>query len=592
MVGAKAKLIARYSPAPQYFIVLCIVGEIGHVITMFLAVVLPFLLVFGLPISFSVNEWFREHQHFRNFFALGRGGSARWGSIYSYIKYDFSDVMSRVAFFFELVGTTEDRRKKERQMIKSESASIVVGETFRSLDPKLGCRVIGLDSEAHMLTVAMTGGGKSVNSAFSGLSVWPGGAFILDPKGEHVKQTYQERRKYGACHVLDFWERSEFQDWQRAHYNPLDMIDIDSHTAASDLLTIASACLPEEKDKSEHFRDMAQSVMVGYIVHVMTKYPKEHHNLVSVYDTILYGKPDGHIADPEAHAALVTAMATNNAVGGAAAIAADILQTSHGHAEGSGYRNTVTKGLKWVADPVFRKYLKKSSFDLTDIQDEKETVYFVIRIEDIRKYGAFFKILVNQGFLACEDEASHNKRTLFCFDEFAQLNTFKDAKEGLVTMRGRKVKLWMHVQHLQQLQDRYGSLDDFLGMCDLQFFSINDPLTMKVISERLGEYNDRWSEGQQDTARSMDRTYPLRTPSEVSEDLKLKSGVQYVFPRGWKPHAPRSGTIYPMVSRSHRPPRRKRKLDQIKCLRACVSVLFLHSAEYLRFHEIIVQAAR
>ncbi len=75
------------------------------------------------------------------------------------------------------------------------------------------------------------------------------------------------------------------------------------------------------------------------------------------------------------------------------------------------------------SDPAFRKYAKKSTFDLRDVQDKKETVFFGISIDDIRTQSTMFKIIVNQIFLACRHDAPHNKRTLILLDEFLQLDS-------------------------------------------------------------------------------------------------------------------------------------------------------------------------
>ena len=486
------------------------------------AVVIPFLFVFGLPLFFIFMEFAKEHPLFRNLAIFGQGGSARFGSVYSFLKYDFTGVVERVRGSKKGAGVNWPQ---------GESASMLLGETLSSTDPQLGRRPIGLDSEAHMITVAMTGGGKSVYSAWNVLPLWCGGAFVLDPKGEHCVQTMEDRTRYGKCHVMDFWESTSIAE--RASYNPLDAIDINDPNAREDLNQIVSACLPDEKDESAnsaHFKENARIVMMGYIVHVLSTQEKEHHNLPAVYDTILTGSPDGFASgapvgekNPPSEL-LIDAMEVNDAVGKVPMSAAKLLRDS-GDNEGGGYKNTVLKGLEWASGKRFRQYLTKSSFSMRDIQNRRETVYFVISIDDIKEYSRFVKIIVNQGFLACREDAPHDKRTLFLLDEFAQLETFKSAKEGLVTLRSRGVKLWLHNQHLGQLKESYGDVDAFLGQCDLQVFAVNDSTTAEAVSKRLGEYTDSRTE----------KVYALRPPSEVMEDLRKGSKVQYVIPADGAP---------------------------------------------------------
>lgn len=500
---------------------------------------IPVSLIFLPAVGFVAWEAVKERPFYRRWFVRGGkgGGGARFGSVATFMRYDFTDPLDHAKI--KRTGEDGEREALDRLPFK---APVFLGETMPSLDPKLGCRPIGLDSEQHLLTAGLTGGGKSVYAVWNVLPVWQGGAFVLDPDGKHWEQTREDRSRYGSCWALDFWEETPLDDWSKryggegfsnsAHYNPLAEIDLEAITARQDLNAVINAVLPEEKDESansKHFREMSHKVLMGYIVHVLTTFDEVHHTLIGVYDTILYGHPDAAAPAPELEQKLFTEMGLNPAVGGIAVTAAKALQKA-GEGEEGGYRNTIAKALEWVKDAPFAKYMRKSSFRLRDIQNKKQTVYVVMDIENIRDYGAFWRILINQGFLACREEAPHDKRTLFVMDEFAQLDTFKNAKEGLVTLRKRGIKLWILVQHLRQLQDRYGSIEDFTGQCDVQLFGVNDAFTAGWASQRLGNYIDRWQEGEDANRRTQEHRRPLRTPEEVMEELRLKSGIQYLFP--------------------------------------------------------------
>ncbi len=59
---------------------------------------------------------------------------------------------------------------------------------------------------------------------------------------------------------------------------------------------------------------------------------------------------------------------------------------------------------------------------------------------------------------------------------------------------------------------------------------MNDHGTAEEISNMLGEYLERWREGNEGATSYIDKNRPLRSPSEVQEELKKGSGLQYILP--------------------------------------------------------------
>ena len=483
------------------------------ILLVFLVVGLPFF-IFYLPVFEMVaREYMKEHPEYRKIFIFGRGGAARWGGLYSFIKYDFNAFMNK-------------------QEIKH--APIYCGKTLWYDDIKVGGRHIGLDSDSMMLTVAAMGGGKSLYAAWNTLLLWEGGAFVLDPKGEHAQRTMDVRAERSAAHVLDPWgEVKHLYDGETgAMFNPLEEIDLHSSNAKDDIFQIVESCIMQEADEnanSKHFRENAQKIMTGVIAHVLSEYPEKDHNLPTIYDIILTGSPEGTISMPEAFNVLVDRMAMNDAMGRAPMDAAKVLKEA-GENERGGFITTLATGLSWVNTPVLRPILMKSSFKLRDIKQKKETVYLVVPFEHMKNHSRFLRTVVSLGLMACREHVKHDFKTLYLLDEFPQLGTFRPIKEGLVTLRSRDVKIWMHLQNLGQLKERYGNWQDFMSSCDKQFFAVNDHGSAEEISKMLGDYVERWVEGKEGETKSIDKNRPLRSPSEVMEELKKNSGLQYVLP--------------------------------------------------------------
>lgn len=69
-----------------------------------------------------------------------------------------------------------------------------------------------------------------------------------------------------------------------------------------------------------------------------------------------------------------------------------------------------------------------------------------------------------------------------------------------------------------------------MSSCDKQFFAVNDHGSAEEISKMLGDYVERWVEGKDGETKAIDKNRPLRSPSEVMEELKKGSGLQYVLP--------------------------------------------------------------
>jgi len=483
----------------------------------FITLVVP-ALIFTVPAYIDVvSECVKEHPEYRKLFIFGRGGAARWGGVYSFFKYDFNAVM----------------RKPSRA-----EGPIYCGSTLWYDDIKLGGRHIGLDSDSMMLTVAAMGGGKSLYAAWNTLLMWPGGAFVLDPKGEHAQRcVYEKKGQLIGNHIIDPWSEVPHLYTKSATFNPLEEIDITSPNARDDIFQIVESCIMQEASEnanSKHFRENAQKIMTGVIVHILSEFPKSKHNLPTVYDTILTGDPDGVASNPKAFDELVDRMAVNEAMGRAAMDAAKVLKEA-GENERGGFITTLATGLSWVNTPVLRPILMRSSFKMRDIKEKRARVYVVIPFEHMKPHARFLRTLVSLGLVSCREPVEHDYKTLFLLDEFPQLGTFKPIKEGLVTLRSRNVKIWMHLQNLGQLKERYNNWQDFMSSCDKQFFAVNDLTTAEEISKMLGDYVERWLEGREGETRYIDKTRPLRSPSEVMEELKKGSKLQYVLPADGSP---------------------------------------------------------
>ena len=106
----------------------------------------------------------------------------------------------------------------------------------------LGTKLLGLEDDRHMLTVAGSRSGKSVG-LISNLMFYRGSVLATDPKGELAVLTASRRAKLGQrVHVLDpFGVAGKSVAAWRASYNPMNVLTLDSPTLLEDAALIAEA---------------------------------------------------------------------------------------------------------------------------------------------------------------------------------------------------------------------------------------------------------------------------------------------------------------------------------------------------------------
>ena len=482
----------------------------------------PLMLFFVPAWILAGREYVKEHPTYRRWFVTGKGGAARWGGVYSFAKYDFEAVMDRET---------------------DAKAPIYIGRTFWNDDVKIGHpkggRHIGTDNESMMMTVAGTGGGKSLYAIWNTLLTWKGGAFILDPKGEHAQRTLEARRRLTGkpCHVLDPWGVvSHLGD--AARYNPLDDIDVTSVDALDHITQLINANIFQQGSSSDNdafFRENGQKIGRGIVAHVLSTQPKKRHNLPAIYETFLKGDPEAVGYRLEAFQDLLADMSVNAAFGGAAQEAFAVLDPRQVSEKQAGaVMSTFAQGLSWVKNEALRPVLEgPSSFSMRNIKHNRETVFTVIPFDKMENHFRFLRMMTVAARLGMGGVAKHDKRTLFLLDEFAQLGRFEPIKRGLVTMRSQGVKIWIVLQSIDQLYEHYGQhIGDFATSCDMQFFGLaKGSGDAEFVHKALGEYREEWHEGDKRAPFFKETKKALASVSDIADELAVGSRTQYFIPR-------------------------------------------------------------
>lgn len=427
---------------------------------------------------------------------------------------------------------------------RSPGAKVLIGA--------LGDRLIGLEDDRHILTVAGSRSGKSVGLV-SNMMFYRGSVLATDPKGELAVLTAARRAKLGQrIHVLDpFSVAGKSVADFKASYNPMDVLDMDSPTLLEDAGLIAEAMVvraPQAKD--EHWDDSAQNFIAGVIVHVATdpEY-KDRRNLVTVRRLLkraLWVAPaEGEPAKPAKGA---RPMLYHELVANADRLDSDPETTDTGEfilgaAEGfygkseteqTGVQSTVDRHTQFLDFTALKKVLQRSDFRLSDLKARPEgvSVYLCFPATRADLSKRWMRIFVNQLLDAMERE--HTKPAapvLVCLDEFPVLGYMKqlETAAGLIASFG--VKLWTVLQDWSQGKALYGERwETFAGNAGLiQCFGNNDLTTTEYISKRLGrtqvEVARRGEVAQDQLAKGLSgrseqaELFDLLTPDEVSRQF-------------------------------------------------------------------------
>lgn len=370
----------------------------------------------------------------------------------------------------------------------------------------LGDKLIGIEDNRHVLTVAGSRAGKSV-TIVSNLLFYRGSVLATDPKAELASITAKRRAALGQkVYVLDpFGYASEDAAPYRAAYNPLAVLSLESPTIIEDAGLIADA-LVIAGGKDPHWDDSARNFIEGLILHVATydRY-QGRRNLVTVRELIGAALTPMDDDSEDQDYALFQLMQDNAAqleeqAGGseylsdlAAAIdsaARDFYEKDS--REQASVLSTARRHTKFLDYTAIRKVVSGHDFDLADLKCEPNgiTVYLCLPAVRMGMCNRWLRLFINQLLDAMEREmAKPEAPVLVCLDEFPVLGYMRQLEDAAGQIASFGVKLWVLLQDWNQGKALYKERwETFAGNAGiLQFFGNNDLTTTEYISKRLGK---------------------------------------------------------------------------------------------------------
>jgi type IV secretion system protein VirD4 len=459
-----------------------------------------------------------------------------------------------------------------------QSPEVIVERKALGYDPRnpggkifigaLGSKLVGIEDNRHVLTVAGSRAGKSV-TLVNNLLFYRGSVLATDPKAELANITAARRAALGQkVHVLDpFGNASERIAHLRKAYNPLAVLKPDSPTIIEDAGLIADALVVRSgQEKEPHWDESAKNFIEGVILHVATD-PRYagRRNLLTVRDlirTALAQEPAALAGEDEeplfllekemlqSAARFAKNSATEDLGGALEGAARDFYEK--GTNERAGVLSTVRRHTKFLDYTAMRRVLAGHDFDLADLKRDPAgvSVYLCLPASRMGLCNRWLRIFINQLLDAMERERTVPAApVLVCLDEFPVLGYMRQLEDAAGQIASFHVKLWVVLQDWGQGKALYKERwETFAGNAGiLQFFGNNDLETLEYVSRRLGKTRievarqgevgpEQAQSGLSGRSASME-LHDLLTPDEVSRHFSRSDRLkrQLVIWAGYDP---------------------------------------------------------
>lgn len=380
---------------------------------------------------------------------------------------------------------------------------------------------IGYRDDRHICIVSGTRGGKGTSIIINNLTLWPGSAVIIDPKGENATVTAVRRGNgdWAYCegmgqdvHVLDPFNAATVDDCYRSSFNPLADLDPDSEETLEEAHRIANAIVVIKDDAKEPIWDESARTMVrGLILHVLSadEFDDHERNLVKVRELIQCGASE--LADclrklagdrdeiPSPHLLLWKSMQDNPACAGTVArIGAQFrIMMEQSPKTLQSVLHTALTHTEFIDSPGMARVLSGEgrTFKLSELKTRREgmTLYLSLPMRQLRNtHYRWLRMMVDLTITQMEitrGRTATGHPVLMVLDEFKSLRRMEIIEDAAAQIAGFGVKIAFIVQTLAQLHETYkNGWETFLSNAGLKvFFSIDDHFSRDHISKLAGE---------------------------------------------------------------------------------------------------------
>ena len=394
-----------------------------------------------------------------------------------------------------------------------------------------------ISDERHIFIVAGSRAGKGTSMILPNLLAWKGGVFAIDPKGESASISAMRRGpQEGAKGTGTAVRPPHFMEQRvaildplgtvrgparkyRISYNPLNDIDTQSDSCAAQILGIAEANVISETSADSHFTESAVTILAGLIEAVVQKERDPQKRTLTHCRSIALRGIDS-IKDYLEDAPSTPAALADEAFG---------LLLSVGEDEGGSFLSTLSRQLKWIADPRMQTHLSGGAFSLVQAIREQSTIYVCLPPARIPGMKRWLRTIVRIALEAKMDSPFEHsgQQTLFLLDEFYALGHFPLIEEAAAYMAGYGIKLAPVIQNIGQLKKLYGpNWETFLGNAGAVIgWGLNDHETEQYFSDRLGktmQWEQSFSESRSPSVDGFTSTSKSRSENQALRERSVR----------------------------------------------------------------------
>ncbi len=369
---------------------------------------------------------------------------------------------------------------------------------------RLGNELLRFNTDAHLLTISPTGGGKGTGLIIPNLLDHPGSAFVIDIRGETVAKTATARRLQGQhIVVLDPYDITKGQ-WGIDSYNPLDRVAQDSFGLHSDdqIDRLAEALMFDSKGRTSNepiWDNATRGLLCGLLTYCLRYCEPDKKNLKEILSILNYTEKEMFQFTNRLEKIIENneRAKRDEQLKGLLKILTDAKSTTKITDNAIVQARTV---LKWVGHRAFDGMIETSTFSFDHMQTRNMTVYLVVPEEFIKSCAVWVRLMLENAVFSLKDihnskgkstkSLFQSERVLFLLDELPAFGQLDIISSGMATLRGRGVNLWLFIQNLAQLESTYGKepARTIIGnVASLQVFESNELEELEYFTRVIGE---------------------------------------------------------------------------------------------------------
>lgn len=344
---------------------------------------------------------------------------------------------------------------------------------------KVGSRLVKRASKGvgNLAVFSLPGGGKTTSQIIPSALRFDGAVFAIDIKGDILAQTRDARSSIKIFAPDDPAES--------LHYNPLSgLASLSDVERKTEIEQIALILLPEGQDKGgdgKYFTEGGRDYFCGVSLYLMEQNP--HTTLPDIARAIVEGNAFTWATDIAKSSCTLAKSYTSAYIGS-------------NEKNVAGAYGTAVKALRPFAFGALSELLDGSGECITpETLENGCDVYIEIPQDKIKLYAPVTTLIVQQfltSFMRRSDSSTGEDLLpiLFLLDEFPQLSFDYDTlSAALSTLRSKAVSLFLAMQSISQLTQRYGEAG-FRSIIDtcayISIMSAQDPQSREFFSKLCG----------------------------------------------------------------------------------------------------------